>query len=125
MRRRGAGGRRTSTRTRISYVEAHGTGTPVGDPIEVAALTQAFRQQPTRRGFCGIGSVKTNIGHLDTAAGVASLIKVVLALRAPEAARRRCTIETPNPRIDFDDEPVLRGRQAEALAARRPRGAPA
>lgn len=63
----------------ISYIEAHGTGTPVGDPIEVAALSQAYGSGGT--GFCGIGSLKTNIGHLDTAAGVASLIKVSLALR--------------------------------------------
>jgi acyl transferase domain-containing protein/thioesterase domain-containing protein/acyl carrier protein len=62
----------------VDYIEAHGTGTPVGDPIEFAALTQAYRSGP---GSCGIGSLKTNIGHLDTAAGVASLIKVSLALR--------------------------------------------
>lgn len=65
----------------ITYVEAHGTGTPVGDPIEVAALTQAFRQGTDRRGYCGIGSVKSNIGHTDTAAGVASFIKVAMALQ--------------------------------------------
>jgi acyl transferase domain-containing protein/thioesterase domain-containing protein/acyl carrier protein len=63
----------------VSYIEAHGTGTPVGDPIEVAALTQAYGDGG--KGFCGIGSLKTNIGHLDTAAGVASLIKVSLAMR--------------------------------------------
>jgi acyl transferase domain-containing protein/thioesterase domain-containing protein len=63
----------------VSYIEAHGTGTPVGDPIELAALAQAYGAGGP--GFCGIGSLKTNIGHLDTAAGVASLIKVVLALR--------------------------------------------
>ena len=62
-------------------IEAHGTGTPVGDPIEVAALTEAFRQHTKRKGYCAIGSVKTNIGHLDTAAGVASLIKAIQALR--------------------------------------------
>ncbi len=63
----------------VSYIEAHGTGTPVGDPIEVAALAQAYGSGGL--GFCGIGSLKTNIGHLDTAAGVASLIKVAMALR--------------------------------------------
>jgi len=63
----------------VSYIEAHGTGTPVGDPIELAALAQAYGEGG--KGFCGIGSLKTNIGHLDTAAGVASLIKVSLALR--------------------------------------------
>ena len=64
----------------ISYVEAHGTGTVVGDPIEVRALTQAFRRTTARSGYCGIGSLKTNVGHLDAAAGVAGLIKTVLAL---------------------------------------------
>ncbi|WP_022681756.1 SDR family oxidoreductase [Sphingobium bisphenolivorans] len=68
----------------ISYVEAHGTGTPVGDPIEVAALTQAFRSDTDAVGYCGIGSVKPNIGHTDTAAGVASFIKVALALQHRE-----------------------------------------
>ncbi len=65
----------------ISYVEAHGTGTPVGDPIEVAALTKAFRTTTDRVGFCALGSVKPNIGHLDAAAGVAGLTKTVLALQ--------------------------------------------
>jgi acyl transferase domain-containing protein len=68
----------------ISYVEAHGTGTPVGDPIEIAALTQAYRQDTDKVGYAGIGSVKSNIGHTDTAAGVASLIKVVQALNHEE-----------------------------------------
>ena len=64
----------------ITYVEAHGTGTPLGDPIEITALDQVFGASTTKRGFCAIGSVKSNIGHLDTAAGVAGLIKAVLAL---------------------------------------------
>ena len=64
----------------ISYVETHGTGTTMGDPIEIEALTQAFRESTQRQGFCGIGSVKTNVGHLDAAAGVAGLIKTALAL---------------------------------------------
>jgi acyl transferase domain-containing protein len=64
----------------VSYVEAHGTGTVVGDPIEVRALTQAFRKSSTRSGYCGIGSLKSNVGHLDAAAGVAGLIKTVLSL---------------------------------------------
>src|SRR5262249_23271455 len=65
----------------IGYVECHGTGTIVGDPLEVDALTRAFRTGTDRRGFCAIGSVKTNIGHLEQAAGIASLIKVALAVR--------------------------------------------
>ncbi|HEX8352728.1 MAG TPA: type I polyketide synthase, partial [Pyrinomonadaceae bacterium] len=65
----------------ITYVEAHGTGTSLGDPIEVAALTQAFRRSTRRERFCALGSVKTNVGHLDAAAGVTGLIKAALALR--------------------------------------------
>lgn len=64
----------------IGYVEAHGTGTPLGDPIEVAALTQAYRRTTQRREFCILGSVKTNLGHLESAAGVTGLIKAALAL---------------------------------------------
>ena len=68
----------------IDYVECHGTGTYLGDPIEVAALTAGVSARPpTRPASAGIGSVKTNIGHLDTAAGVASLIKTALALHQP------------------------------------------
>ncbi len=88
----------------ITYVETHGTGTPVGDPIEVAALTQAFRSGTAATGFCGIGSLKTNIGHTDTAAGVASFIKTVLALRhrqLPPSLHYR----SPNPVIDFAGSP--------------------
>src|SRR4030095_6949123 len=65
----------------ISYVEAHGSGTPVGDPIEISALTKAFRNFTARSGYCAIGSVKTNVGHLDAAAAVAGIIKTVLALK--------------------------------------------
>ncbi|HYP28693.1 MAG TPA: polyketide synthase, partial [Blastocatellia bacterium] len=65
----------------ISYIEAHGTGTPLGDPIEIRALSKAFQAATQKKGFCALGSVKTNIGHLDAAAGVAGLIKAVLALR--------------------------------------------
>src|SRR5262249_37255759 len=68
----------------IQYVEAHGTGTPLGDPSEVQALTKAYRTQTERKGYCAIGSVKTNVGHLDAAAGVAGLIKAVLALQHRE-----------------------------------------
>jgi len=88
----------------ISYVEAHGTGTPVGDPIEMAALIKAFRASTQKRGFCGVGSVKSNIGHLDTAAGVAGLIKTVLALKHKELPPS-LHFETPNPQIDFSNSP--------------------
>ena len=90
----------------ISYVEAHGTGTAVGDPIEIAALTQAFRESTTESGFCRIGSVKTNIGHLDTAAGVASVIKVVEAMRHRELPPT-LHYRAPNPAIDFAATPFI------------------
>lgn len=88
----------------IDYVECHGTGTPVGDPIEVAALSQAFRQTSERNGYCGLGSVKSNIGHLDTAAGVASLIKTALALEHGQLPPS-LNYEAPNPTIEFDSSP--------------------
>ncbi|HEV2705773.1 MAG TPA: beta-ketoacyl synthase N-terminal-like domain-containing protein, partial [Pyrinomonadaceae bacterium] len=88
----------------ISYVEAHGTGTPLGDPIEIAALKKAFGSGLKRRGFCAIGSVKTNVGHLDTAAGVAGLIKTTLALKH-KLLPPTLHFEQPNPQIDFDNSP--------------------
>jgi acyl transferase domain-containing protein/acyl carrier protein len=88
----------------ISYVETHGTGTVLGDPIEVAALTQAFRYGTQKKGFCGIGSVKTNIGHLGAAAGVASLIKTVLALKHKQIPPS-LNFDQPNPKIDFANSP--------------------
>ncbi|MDO9637172.1 MAG: SDR family NAD(P)-dependent oxidoreductase [Pseudotabrizicola sp.] len=88
----------------VTYVECHGTGTYLGDPIEVAALTAAFRETTDAVGTCRIGSVKTNIGHLDTAAGVASLIKVALALHHRELPPS-LGYEAPNPSIDFETSP--------------------
>jgi acyl transferase domain-containing protein/thioesterase domain-containing protein/acyl carrier protein len=90
----------------IDYVECHGTGTYLGDPIEVAALTQAFQSTTAETGFCRIGSVKTNIGHTDTAAGVASLIKVALALKHREIPPS-LGYEAPNPSIEFESGPFL------------------
>jgi acyl transferase domain-containing protein/thioesterase domain-containing protein/acyl carrier protein len=88
----------------ISYVEGHGTGTSVGDPIELTALEQAFRAETADRGFCGIGSVKSNIGHLGEAAGVASLIKVALALQQ-RVLPATLGYEAPNPRFAMADSP--------------------
>ena len=90
----------------IQYVECHGTGTYLGDPIEIEALTQAFRQSTDRKGFCRVGSVKTNIGHLDTAAGVVSLIKATLALKNREIPPS-LGFEKPNPAIDFAGSPFV------------------
>lgn len=88
----------------IDYVECHGTGTYLGDPIEVAALTQAFAATSNKVGHCRIGSVKTNIGHLDTAAGVASLIKATMALHHHQMPPS-LGFERPNPDIDFENSP--------------------
>lgn len=88
----------------ISYIEAHGTGTPLGDPIEIEALKQVFCQKTDKKLFCAIGSVKTNIGHLDAAAGVTGLIKTVLALRN-KALPPSLNFTEPNPKIDFDNSP--------------------
>ncbi|MDF5706499.1 MAG: beta-ketoacyl synthase N-terminal-like domain-containing protein [Nostoc sp. S4] len=88
----------------ITYIEAHGTGTSLGDPIEIAALTQAFHADTQKKSFCAIGSLKTNIGHLDTAAGVAGLIKTVLALKHQQIPPS-LHFEQPNPEIDFDNSP--------------------
>lgn len=90
----------------ISYVETHGSGTPLGDPIEIAALTQAFRRRSQASKFCAIGSVKTNLGHLDTAAGIAGLLKVVQALKQHKLPPH-LHFEEPNPAIDFENSPFF------------------
>jgi acyl transferase domain-containing protein len=90
----------------ISYVETHGTGTPLGDPIEIAALTRAFRRQTSRCGFCAIGSVKPNIGHLDAAAGIAGLIKTILALEHHQLPAS-LNFHEANPKIDFEKSPFF------------------
>lgn len=90
----------------IGYVEAHGTGTPLGDPIEVSALTQAFRSSTEKTVYCGLGSVKGNVGHLEAAAGVAGLIKTALALqykRIPPTL----FFSANNPSIDFESSPFF------------------
>ncbi len=97
----------------ISYVEAHGTGTELGDPIEVAALTRAFRAGTARRGFCALGSIKTNIGHLDAAAGAAGLIKAVLALKHQQIPPSLHFREA-NPKIDFAGSPFYVSRELQA-----------
>ncbi len=94
------------TPDQISYVEAHGTGTTLGDPIEMQALTQAFRTGTDRHQFCALGSVKTNIGHADAAAGVAGLIKTTLALQHQELPAS-LHFKQPNPQIDFANSPFF------------------
>jgi phthiocerol/phenolphthiocerol synthesis type-I polyketide synthase E len=90
----------------ITYVEAHGTGTKLGDPIEVAALTKAFRATTDKRGYCALGSIKANIGHADAAAGIAGLIKTVLMLKNGKIPPS-LYYQTPNPEIDFSSSPFF------------------
>ncbi|MBW8873686.1 MAG: non-ribosomal peptide synthase/polyketide synthase [Acidobacteria bacterium] len=104
----------------IAYVEAHGSATPLGDPIEVAALTQAFRRGTGRTGFCLLGSVKTNVGHLDAAAGVTGLIKTVLALEHRQIPPS-LHFTAPNPAIDFAASPF---RVADRLTGWNANGEP-
>jgi acyl transferase domain-containing protein/NAD(P)-dependent dehydrogenase (short-subunit alcohol dehydrogenase family) len=95
----------------IGCIEAHGTGTPLGDPIEVRALTQVFRARTPRRGFCAIGSVKSNIGHLDEAAGVAGLIKMALALER-KTIPPTLHASAPNPACELERSPFFLNRAA-------------
>lgn len=88
----------------IGYVEAHGTATHLGDPIEIAALTQAYRQYTEATQYCAIGSVKTNVGHLNAAAGVIGFLKAVLALHH-RAIPPSLHYAEPNPAIDFASSP--------------------
>ncbi|AOT10638.1 type I polyketide synthase [Pseudoalteromonas luteoviolacea] len=90
----------------VTYIEAHGTGTNLGDPIEVSGLTKSFQRQTEETGFCALGSVKTNIGHLVTAGGVASVIKTVLALQHRQIPAS-LNFERPNPKIDFENSPFF------------------
>jgi acyl transferase domain-containing protein len=90
----------------IGYVEAHGTGTALGDPVEVAGLTKAFRQSTDRTGYCRIGSVKANVGHADSAAGVVGLIKTVLCVERG-VLPASLNFSEPNPAIDFASSPFV------------------
>ena len=90
----------------ISYVETHGTGTELGDPIEIESISEVFKAETDKKGFCAIGSVKTNIGHLDTAAGVASFIKTVLALQHAKIPPS-LNFSKPNTKINFETTPFF------------------
>jgi acyl transferase domain-containing protein len=106
----------------IGYVEAHGTATKVGDPIEIAALERAYRAYTNKTQFCAIGSVKSNIGHLDAAAGIAGLIKAILALqhkRIPASLG----FEEPNPLINFTDSPFYVNQKLKNWPSEKPRRA--
>lgn len=88
----------------VTYIEAHGTGTLLGDPIEVEALARVFRRSTDRKGFCGLGSVKSNVGHLDAAAGIAGLIKVVLMLEHKWLVPT-LHVQAPNPNLALESGP--------------------
>jgi amino acid adenylation domain-containing protein len=88
----------------IGYIEAHGTGTPLGDPIELAALTQAFRARTAKKNFCTIGTAKANVGHLDVAAGVTGLIHAAHVVR-DGVFPPTLHYEKPNPNFDFENSP--------------------
>lgn len=84
----------------VSYIEAHGTGTALGDPIEIAGLTKAFEEDTTDKQFCAIGSAKSNIGHCESAAGIAGLTKILFQLKDRQIAPS-LHAEQLNPNIDF------------------------
>jgi acyl transferase domain-containing protein/acyl carrier protein len=90
----------------IQYIETHGTGTALGDPIEIAALTKAFSAHTHQKQFCAVGSVKTNIGHLDAAAGISGLIKTALALKHKQIPPS-LNFTAANPQIDFANSPFF------------------
>ncbi|MCC2442994.1 amino acid adenylation domain-containing protein [Bacillus cereus] len=89
----------------VTYIEAHGTGTKLGDPIEIEGITNAFRSYTNRKQFCAVGSVKTNIGHLDSAAGIAGFIKTVLAI-SNKKIPASLHFQQPNAHIDFVNSPI-------------------
>ncbi|GAU68944.1 beta-ketoacyl-[acyl-carrier-protein] synthase I [Streptomyces sp. NBRC 110611] len=90
----------------VGYVETHGTGTALGDPIEIAALTRAYREHTDDTGYCAIGSVKTSVGHLDAAAGVTALIKAALALKR-QAIPASLGFSRPNPELALAESPFF------------------
>jgi acyl transferase domain-containing protein/acyl carrier protein len=106
----------------ISYIEAHGSGTPVGDPIEIRALTKAFRTFTPRSGYCAVGSVKTNVGHLDAAAAVTGIIKTVLALKHRQLPPSLHFREA-NREIDFPSTPFYVNTQLREWTSDGPRQA--
>ncbi|VAW80204.1 Polyketide synthase modules and related proteins [hydrothermal vent metagenome] len=94
----------------ISYVECHGTGTALGDPIEVTALRQVFEAETDKKNFCALGAIKSNVGHLESAAGISSLIKAVLAIKHNKIPPCK-HYQKPNAQINFDDSPFYINNQ--------------
>jgi acyl transferase domain-containing protein/acyl carrier protein len=106
----------------LTYVEAHGSGTPLGDPIEIRALTKAFRTFTQRSGYCAIGSAKTNVGHLDAAAAVAGMLKTILALQHRQLPPS-LNFSKANPEIDFPATPFYVNTELRAWPSDGPRRA--
>src|SRR5882762_5563998 len=106
----------------VTYLEAHGSGTPVGDPVEIRALTKAFRTFTQRSSYCAIGSVKTNVGHLDAAAAVAGMIKTILALKH-RTLPPSLHFNQANPEIDFQRTPFYVNTQLRKWTSDGPRRA--
>jgi len=104
----------------VTLVEGHGTGTPLGDPVEVTALSTVYRGCTDKLGYCALGSIKANIGHLDTAAGIASFIKVVQALRHRKIAPG-ANFARPNPELGLEHSPFYIPRQARDWECAGPR----
>ncbi len=100
----------------ITYVEAHGTGTPLGDPIEIAALTKAFRASTSAAGFCSLGAAKANVGHLDVASGAVGLVKTVLQMEH-RSIPKLLHFEQPNPRLDLAGSPFFFDREQRPWTA--------
>ena len=96
----------------VSYIEAHGTGTKLGDPIEIKALTQAYHDDIRKIGYCAVGSVKTNVGHLQMASGIVGLIKTTLCLYHQKIAPT-LHFKNPNPQIDFERSPFYINTQLQ------------
>ncbi|WP_158896200.1 type I polyketide synthase [Amycolatopsis anabasis] len=113
LRRAGVGARE------VSYVEAHGTGTALGDPVELSGLNEVFRADGASVGACALGSVKSNIGHLEAAAGIAGLAKIMLQLRHRELAPT-LHADPPNPRLDLDGSPFRLQREVRRWTATGP-----
>ncbi|WP_179335209.1 polyketide synthase [Winogradskyella costae] len=103
----------------VSYIETHGTATPLGDPIEIEGLRLAFGEQETK-GYCAIGSIKSNFGHLTAAAGVAGLIKTVLAMKHRQIPAS-LGYESPNPAIDFENSPFYVNDKLSSWESETPR----
>jgi acyl transferase domain-containing protein len=106
----------------ISYVEAHGTATPLGDPIEIAALTQAYRTYTSKKHYCAIGSLKSNLGHLDAAAGIGGVIKTILAMEH-RSIPASLNFHKPNPQIDFASSPFFVAAEPREWTSEGPRRA--